>query len=164
MTEFLSHSKALEQLLHAHRQTKDGHLFTDQSLDYLRWRYSEYPYANYMAFYQERSGVLSGCIILRPNARFGLKEVVLDELLLPNLDDGLASSLLDELERCLKADYLITYFPKRSFQRDILRKHGFHQVPRGGQNFVVKMLASHLSCNPMVIGNWDLSIGDLEIF
>jgi hypothetical protein len=164
MNEFLKNSEALEQLLYTHIQRKDECLFTDQSLDYLRWRYSEYPYAKYMCLYQERNGVLSGCIILRPNVRFGLKEIILDEMLLSKTDEGLVSSLLDELKKCLKADYLITYFPKRSFQRDILSKRGFHEVPRGGQNFVVKTLAPHLPCDPTFLGNWDLSLGDLEIF
>ena len=164
MAEFLRHSGALEQLLYSYSQTRSVHLFTDQSLDYLRWRYSEYPYVNYAVLYQEKAGALSGCIILRPNTRFGLKEVVIDELSLPKPDEGLASSLLDELKRCLSADYIIAYFPRHSFERHILHRHGFHQVPVGGMNFTVNVLTWHVPCNPMVLGNWGLSLGDLEVF
>ena len=164
VAKFLRHSEALQQLLQFHSQTKSGNISTDQSLDYLRWRYSEYPYVNYVTLYREKNGVLLGCIILRPNTRFGLKEVIVDELLLSRPDENLATSLFDELKRCLKADYIITYFPRGSFQRDILSRNGFRQVPKGGQNFIVKNLAPHLPCDPTVLGNWDLSLGDLEIF
>jgi len=164
IAELLTPPETFEQLLHLHSQTKGGHLSTDRSLDYLRWRYCEYPYVNYVALCQERNGMLSGCIILRPNMRFGLKEIILDEMFLSENDEGLAFSLLDELKRCLKADYIIAYFPRRSFQREVLCRHGFHQVPRGGQNFIVKPLASYLPCDPATLTSWDLSLGDLEIF
>lgn len=164
VAEFLGHSGAVEQLLHSRNQTRSEHLFTDQSLDYLRWRYSEYPHINYAALYQEKDGALSGCIILRPSTRFSLKEAVIDELLFPKPDDGLASSLLDELERSISADYIIAYFPKGSFQRHILHRHGFHQVPVGGQNFTVNILAPHLPHDPLILRNWGLSLGDLEVF
>jgi len=164
MEEFLSHSEALEELLHHHNQKRDGNLFTDQSLNYLRWRYSEYPYANYAVLPQEKDGKISGIIIMRPNARFGLKEAVLDELLLHTPDEDLAFSLLNDMKRYVSADYIIAYFPHGSFERHILRRYGFHQVPRDSMNFTVNVLSSHLPCNPIILENWGLSLGDLEIF
>jgi GNAT superfamily N-acetyltransferase len=164
MAEFLSHEGAIEQLLRSQKQNRNERLFTDQSLGYLKWRYSEHPYIDYKVIYLEKNGVLSGCLILRPSTRFGLKEIVINELLLPGSDKSMASSLMKELKRFSNADYIIAYFHKDSFQRHVLQKHGFFQVPAGGQNYAVNPLTPGLKIDPLVLGNWDISLGDLEVF
>ena len=163
VSEFLSLSGAVEQLLRSHGQTRDEILSTDRSIDYLRWRYSEYPKAKYAVFYQEKEKALSGCVILRPSTRFNLKEAVLSEMLFPKPDEGLASSFLDEMEKRLSADYIIAYYPEGSFERHILCKHGFHQIPRGGVNFTVNVLTSHMPCEPTILENWNICLGDIEV-
>ncbi len=162
--EFLGHSCAIERLLHSCNHSGQGRLYTDRSPDYLRWRYSAYPNAKYGVLYREDNGVLSGCIILRPNRRFNLKEVMLEELLLSERNETLASTLLDKMPKCVDADYVIAYFPEGSFERHVLLKHGFHQVPRNGMNFTANVLASQLPYDPLNFGNWNLSLGDLEVF
>ena len=164
IADFLKRSEAVEELLRSNNQMRGERLSTDQSIDYLRWRYSEYPNAEYAVLYQEKNGALSSSAVIRANARFGLKEIVIDELFFSKPDDTLASSLLHELKRCVNADYIIAYFPRSSFARHALRKDGFLQVPTDGMNFTVNALSQNLPCNPAVLENWNLSLGDLEVF
>jgi hypothetical protein len=168
MAEFIGNSEEINRLLQSGNQSdsqpESGHLFTDRSLDYLRWRYSECPRANYVVFNYKKDSALSGCAILRPNSRFGLKEVVLSELLLSQPDKALASSLMHEIKRSLSADYIIAYYPHGSFEHRLLRSHGFLKVPVGGMHFTVNVFNKNPLCDPRDLRNWDLSLGDLEIF
>jgi GNAT superfamily N-acetyltransferase len=164
VAEMLSQPNTLESLLQTHSQMLAGRLSTDRTIQYLRWRYSEHPYIDYRVVYRKDSGEVSGCAIVRPNARSGLKEAILNELLLAKPDEDLASSLLNELERCLNADYIVAYFPEGTFERHILRTHGFHQAPIGVRHFMVNVLASRLPKDPLQFANWYLSLGDLEVF
>ncbi len=164
VAEFLDSSMSIGRLSSWHRDGGNSRLATDRSLDYLRWRYSRYPNVNYGVVYQGKNGAPPGCAILRSSTRFGLKEVVMAEMLLPGSDKDIASSLLNELKGSIKADYLIAYFPEGSFERQVLRRHGFHQVPWAGQNFTVNVLGPDLPCDPRSLGNWDISLGDLELF
>ena len=164
VSELLSLSGGVEQLLFSHGQTRGKYLSTDRSVDYLRWRYLECPIVKYVTLYQEKHRALSGCVILRPATRFNLKEAVLVEMLFPKPDEDLVSPLLNEMERSISADYITAYFPENSFEYHVLRKRGFHQVPRGGSNFTVNVLNSCIPCDPKILGNWNISLGDLEIF
>jgi hypothetical protein len=164
ITEFLSRTKGFENLLRKHRQIHDGRIVTDQSLDYLKWRYDRHPDIDYKVVYTEKNGEVSGCAILRPSTRFGLKEVIINELILSGADDGIVSDLLHELRRATKADYIIAYFPHGSYQRAMLAKNWYFQVPKAGQNFTVKLLGQNFPCDPQLLKNWELSLGDLEMF
>ena len=164
VSEFLRLSGVVEQLLFSHSQTRNEYLSTDYSIDYLQWRYSEYPSAKYLVYYREKRGALLGCVILRPSTRFNLKEVVLDDMFFSEPDEGLVSSLLDEAERYLNADYIIAYFPESSFEHHILRRNGFHQIPIKGMDFIVNVLASNMPCDPKVMESWNINLGDLEVF
>jgi GNAT superfamily N-acetyltransferase len=163
VSEFLGDAGPLARLMESRQEMRNGRLLTSQSPEYLRWRYSRYPNVNYGVVYGGGTAA-AGCAILRSSTRFGLKEAVIADLLLPSPDERMASSLLNNLKRGVKADYLIAYFPEGSFPRRMLHKHGFHRVPRGGQNFTVKILARDLPCDPRLLQNWDISLGDLEVF
>jgi len=163
VAQFLDDTKSIDRLLDSYRTLKNSRLFTDRSPEYLRWRYSQYPEVNYGVVHREKGGSMA-CAILRSSTRFGLKEAVITELLLPGPDEGLGSSLLKEIKARVSADYLIAFFPEGSFERHLLRRHGFHQVPYAGQNFTVNVLAGDLPCNPRVMGSWDICLGDLEVF
>ena len=162
--EFLSEEKAIERLLQSREQKRDNRLHTRLTLEYLRWRYAQYPFAKYRTIYWQAHGDFSGCIIFRPSGRLGMKEIVLSQLIVPGFDYSIASGLVKEMISSLNADYIVAYFPKRSFERDILRKNGFHDLPFQGLNFAVKSLKKAPELNPMQIDSWELSLGDLEIF
>lgn len=164
INEFLSDKKAVGQLLDSQSKNPAEYLCTDRFPDYLKWRYADHPYVDYRVLYSVKNGVFSGCIVLRPSTRFGLKEVVIDELLFSKPDGKEATSLLRELRKNINADYVIAYFARDSFQRHILRRNGFYQVPAGGQNYTVNVLNSNLAVSPLALENWRLTLGDLEMF
>jgi GNAT superfamily N-acetyltransferase len=160
--ELLEHEKPLAQLLQSREQRRDNRLHTCPTLEYLRWRYVQYPFITYRAIYRQDPG--AGCIIFRPSGRLGMKEVVLSELIMPEYNRDLASALLKDMVKSLSADYIVAYFPERSFERDILRQNGFHDLSFQGINFAVNNLNDVLGIEPRQFGSWDLSLGDIEIF
>jgi len=139
-------------------------IITSRSIEYLRWRYAEHPFLNYWVATRSSDGRLKGCVIFRTNTRFGLKEVMLCELLLAERDEGLCRSLLSQLRSCLQADYLLAYFQEGSFLQCVLKRCGFRSVPRYGMNFTVNPLTADLPVDPLRFDSWALTVGDLELF
>jgi GNAT superfamily N-acetyltransferase len=162
--EFLGWGQKVETLLQSREQRRDNSLHTRPTLDYLRWRYAQYPFVKYRAIYRKDCGELSGCIILRPSGRFNMKEIVLSELIMPGHDRTIASGLIKEMVKQLNADYIVAYFPEYSFERDILRRNGFHDLPFQSINFTVNNLREITGLKPLQFGSWELGLGDLEIF
>ena len=162
--DLLRQEKAVEQLLQSREQRRDNRLHTRRTLGYLRWRYSQYPFVKYRVIYRQNHDELPGCLIFRPSGRLGMKEIVLSELITPKQDREIASALIKEMVSCLDADYIVAYFPERSFERDILRRNGFHDLPFQGINFAVNSLSEVPGLQPGQFSSWELSLGDLEIF
>ncbi len=156
--------KGITHLLQSRKQRRDDRLHTHLTLDYLRWRYTQHPFIKYRVAYQLEHDELPGCIIFRPYGRFGMKEIVLSELITAEDDRDMAASLIKKMVRYLKADYIVAYFPERSFERDVLRKNGFRDMPLQSINFTVNSLVDVPGFEPGRFDNWELSLGDLEIF
>jgi len=138
-------------------------LRTPRNLAYLAWRYGQHPHVPYGVYALADSQRLTAFAILRPNVRYGLKEIVLTELVLPapHLQPG--RRLLKQLRRQLKGDYLIAHFAAGTAERKLLRQSGFFRVPRQGMIFTARPLNIP---TPQVLHPiaWDLSLGDLELF
>jgi hypothetical protein len=162
-SEFLKENASIVKDALARRQTNDRHLTTDQSPVYLRWRYSEYPNARYVVYHELEDKDRYGFAILRTNRRFGLKEVVIDELFLSRPDSKLAHQIMNGLRRSVTADYIIAYFNQGSLGHDAIRRQGFFQAPIGGMNFAVNTLSS-VPVDATAPATWDVSLGDLEVF
>ena len=166
VSAMLEDQQAVERLIQQNGQRcqAPGAIRTRQSWEYLRWRYGEHPTIPYWAVVREQGGHLRGCVIFRANTRYGLREVVLSELLLAEPDQKLAFSLLEQLRTGIRADYLIAHFQPGSFQRRTLNRWGFRTVPRQGMNFTVRTLAPDLPLDPQLFDSWSLSMGDLAFF
>jgi GNAT superfamily N-acetyltransferase len=164
INEIFDPKEKVTQLLQSRKRQRDNRLHTLTGLDYLRWRFSQHPFIKYKAIYLQNHGELPGCIIFRPNGRFGMKEIVLSELITAEDDRKLASDLIQGMVKTLKADYIIAYFPERSFERDILRKNGFHDLPFQSINFAVNILHGVNGIDPWQYDSWALCLGDLEVF
>jgi hypothetical protein len=162
----LEQQSALERLLRDDQQwwEKQGGIRTRRSWDYLRWRYAKHPTIPYWAVVIGDGGRLLGCAIFRTNTRYGLKEVVLCELILAKPKEELGRQLLGQLRSPLRADYLITYFPQGTVHRQALEAWGFRTVPRRGMDFVSRTLVSDLPQDPSLFSSWRLTMGDLELF
>ncbi len=138
-------------------------LHTQRSAAFIDWRYASHPTIPYRMVTVERQGDLEACAIFRTNTRFGLKEVVVSEVLVGRPDRRLVSLLLRQLRDSVDADYLIAYFPRGSFHRWALERDGFHQVPRQGMTLVTNPLGDR-SGELAQLSQWGLSLGDLECF
>jgi GNAT superfamily N-acetyltransferase len=162
--EFLGRQNVAEHFLQSHEQRRDKRLHTHLTLDFLRWRYGQYPFTKYRVIYRQERDELLGLIILHPNRRLGMKEIVLSELIIPEYDRDTAIKLINNMAKSLHADYIIAYFAEPSFEREVLRKTGFHDLPFQGINFTVNSLNDIHTLEPSRLDNWDLSLGDLEVF
>lgn len=164
--DLLEHQWAVEHLVDLNEQTwlHPESLRTKRSWDYLCWRYAQHPTIPYYAVCLEHNGQLEACAIFRTNTRFGLKELVLCELLLSEPRQDLVDRLLKKVRSLTRADYLITFFQEATFQRSALDKLGFKAVPRRGMNFAVNPLIASWSPDPLRFSNWGLTMGDLELF
>lgn len=141
-----------------------NHIFTERSVEYLRWRYADHPRLTYYTASIEHDRHMDACVIFRTNTRYGLKEVILCELLLAKPDEELCRDLITELISFMEADYLIAHFSKHSFVKRALGRCGFRTIPRLGMIFAVKPLNPNLPVDPISLPNWALSLGDLELF
>jgi GNAT superfamily N-acetyltransferase len=163
----LERQDAVQQLLIGQGDSAPGPargIGTRRSWDYLRWRYAGHPTIPYWAVMIEDGSGLLGCAIYRTNVRFGLREVVLCELLLSPTGQGVGRELLGRLRAAVNADYLIGHFSHGSSQHRLLREGGFRVISRRGIDFAVRPLARDLPRDPLRFDNWSLTMGDLELF
>ena len=137
---------------------------TQRSWEYLRGRYADHPTISYWAVTIEDGSGLLGCAIFRTNVRFGLREIVLSELLLDHAAQNAGPELLRHLRTAVKADYLIAHFPGGSAHQRLLKDSGFRVVPGQSIDFTVRPLVSDLPRDPLSFDSWALSMGDLELF
>lgn len=154
----------LKKLIDSDVQLNEGLIQTDRSWAYLNWRYGRHPYLNYYSVFIEEKGQLKGCLIFRPNVRYNLREVIVNEMLLLDRKEELVRQLFSTLKTRLEVDYLIAYFSGGEFYRKALRTQGFVRVPRLGMNLTVNVLNRNLGQDPRMMENWALALGDLEIF
>ena len=159
--EVLVRGDALEPLL---RQGDDARLATPRSPGYLAWRYAAHPFVPYYAVTAEERGRVVGLLVVRGSARFGLREVMVEELLLARPDEALAHGLLGEVRRSVAADHLVACFAPGSFQRCALARWGFREAPLPGARLVVRPLREGLAPDPARPEAWALTLGDLEVF
>lgn len=164
--EALVSDQAVDGLLSRNEALHSGNeaMSTIRSAEYLRWRYAEHPNISYHAVCIEERGGLAGCAIFRTNTRFGLKEIVVTELLMAEPNEKLCRNLIDQIISTVRADYLIAHFREDSFIRRSLRRSGFRPVPRMGMDFTTRPLNLDMPLDPRSMQNWALSLGDLELF
>lgn len=136
---------------------------TLRDFNYIQWRYGRHPQLTYGFYPFEHSDRLAGFAILRPNWRYGWQEIVLTELFLRQPDIKLGRRFLKRLIQQLCGDYLVTHFSAPTFERALLRRAGFLQVPKQGMTFTVNPLSPR-SQSALAAAAWDLTLGDLEIF
>lgn len=150
-------------LIDADSRIWDGMLRTRRSPAYLRWRYGKHPTIRYRAVVLGSTARPEAVAIFRPNTRFGLREVVLSEMLVGEADRRLISRLVGAVVQRVRADYLVAYFPAGTFHRRSLEAAGFKKVPIGGMTLATNPLDGPRA-ELMELNSWGLSIGDLEYF
>lgn len=154
----------IEELINKWEQNRKGCGFrTLRSLSYFKWRYAEHPYVGYKVYSMPDEFGLAGFIVLRPNYRRGQREILLTELYLREPSSLLAKKLFKGLKNNLKAEYLVAHFADATLEKRMLLRAGFFCFPLRKFIFTVKSLFE-ISPNISLRKNWDLSLGDLEVF
>lgn len=149
------------------KRKKTG-LRTPRSMAYLGWRYGGHPFITYGVYALGGREGLEGFAVLRPNMRFGLKEVVITEVFLKNWRKNEARRILRGVSSSLKSDYAICHFSDETIERDALSGAFFFRSPKTGMTFTVRQLGtsglSEAGADPTKAADWDLTLGDLEVF
>jgi GNAT superfamily N-acetyltransferase len=144
------------------RRTQAG-LRTPRTLDYLQWRYGQHPHQTYGVCPYETPAGLAGFAVVRPNVRYGWQEIVVTDIFLAESSPQAGRSLLKNLAGQAKGDYLVAHFAEKTLEQTLLKQNGFFRLPRQGMTFTVRAL--NLPWPDIVDpGNWDLTLGDLEVF
>jgi hypothetical protein len=134
---------------------------TPRSAAYLHWRYGGHPTVVYGVIPYFRNHTLLGFAIVRPNIRNGLKEVVLTELIAPDLN--VRQAILQRIAEATHADYVVCHFQEQSPEYRSVRSARFRRGPGRGVTFTIRRLGTFY-LDPSTKESWDLSLGDLEIF
>jgi hypothetical protein len=126
---------------------------TVRSPEYLSWRYG----AEFLGYrvVPAAQGAEHGVVIFRVRRRGAAREVVLDEVLVPEGDRRVATTLVKALAKKTSADYVIRVDSRA------LPSAGFFRLPRQGPILTWRGVCdAHMPA----LGDWDLTMGDVELF
>ncbi len=126
-------------------------LRTNRTPAYLRWRYGT-PLLGYRAIVGSR-GLAGGVALFRVRNRGPAREVALCDLLVPRGDPRVARRLVQALLRVADADYLIR------LGGGVVAPGGMIRLPGQGP-----LLTWRAVSDPVVPREWDLTLGDIELF
>lgn len=159
------HRDRLQQILAFNDGLCAEGIRTERSAPFIEWRYAAPPSPQYFALWTGEKPA-TGILIFRPNIRKGLREIMVCEFLLGYGSGPEARELIGRLAGMVRADYLLAAASPKSHHWKILRRAGFIPLPyRLGPNFVVYPLHwPEGEPDPARLENWQLSLGDLEIF
>lgn len=139
-------------------------LRTVRTADYLSWRYGRNPQADYRVHILRENDHVIAVAVLRPNIRYGLRELVITEIWARDANPAFMQRLLDTLGCCAETDYMIAHFAKGSAEYTALRKASFFRVPVRKMRLFIRKLGKPLPASVFTMQGWDLTLGDLELF
>ena len=139
-----------------------GQLTTVRTFDFLRWRYACHPHIRYFAETIGHAGRMDGVVFYRTNFRAGLREIMIDDLLVRHGSTELTQQLLTQCLRQVRADYVAAHGRDGTPVVRTLRKSGFRKLPGRRITLVARTLGDEFLPDPFQVANWSLSLGDLE--
>jgi predicted N-acetyltransferase YhbS len=128
-------------------------LRTPRTPEYIEWRFRGHPTARYR---QVRRGDQTA--FLRPNLRAGRKEIVISELF--GNDPG---SAVRAAARIGRAAYMAGWFSKGAPERRGAILGGLIPVPKVRALTLMAKPLRPLPVEALNLGNWDFTLGDLEL-
>jgi hypothetical protein len=159
--EALVDEGAIESLLEGAEDPSWG-WSTPRSVEFLRWRYGRAPLLGYHAVREDRDGAPVGLAFFRLRAEGSLWGLSLADVIVRPGDVATARRLIAAARRSADVAYLAATFPRgtapfRARGRTSLR------APKG-MTFVANPLRTDLRPDPLHLGSWALSTGDVEVF
>ncbi len=162
--ELFARPEAVEALLDANDRLCGDAIRTVRHSAFLRWRYASAPSLLYYTCWR-RSDSPTVAAIFRPNRRRGLREIMLCELILSEAGAPSVPALIGDLIGSIEADYIVAHAQGGSVHERALRRAGFVPVPRLGPYFTVRPLSAvAVRVAAARLAQWQLSLGDLEVF
>ncbi|MBV8951827.1 MAG: hypothetical protein JOZ99_13200 [Actinobacteria bacterium] len=122
-------------------------------MEYLQWRYG-IEALHYRTFLGRR-GVQDGVAFVRVRRRGAAREAVLADVLVPGGNPSAHARLERQVCRGVDADYVLR------LSRSVAARDGFVRLPRQGPILVWRDVCE--SRGPR-LAEWDLSLGDIELF
>lgn len=127
-------------------------LRTPRTPEYQQWRFDQHPTARYTRIDARRGGAIAR-LAFRGNRR----ELLLSEL----YGRGMSGTAWTARNRA-RTSYVGAFFSKGSPERVAIMRSGFVPVPGATMTLMVRPLHD-LDFDPTDIGQWDISLGDLEL-
>lgn len=127
-------------------------LRTPRTPEYQQWRFNQHPTARYARIEAKGGGVIAR-LAFRGNRR----ELLLSEL----YGQGMARTARTARNQA-RTSYVGAFFSKGSPERAAISKSGFVPVPGAVMTLMVRPLHD-LDFDPTDLGQWDISLGDLEL-
>lgn len=159
--DFLSSGPNVEHLLREDARLRGGRIRTHLSERFLRWRYTGVPSVPYFSVSIDRAP--DAALIVRPNVRRGLRELIVSELLLTPRAEASVPSLMRAAFAAADVDYAVAHAPAGSPHWRALVRAAFVPLPFVGPHFTVRGLSDKGSAANRMAA-WHLSLGDLEMF
>lgn len=138
-----------------------GCLETVAGPDYYAWRYGRHPQIEY---YRLPARVSTAPFVVRPNLRFGARELVLCQAPPGGFDGKESSSALSRLRES-GATYLIAVRGSAGPGRRVSNARGFFRARGAGIRLLVHPI-SERACRESLtdLERWSFALGDLEVF
>jgi len=152
----------LTRLLSAASEGSGRSLVTPRNAEFLTWRYGSAPLLDYRAVRQHAGGELVGIALFRVRPRGRLWETSVAEAIVRPGDARSARRLLAAVVHAAPVDHVACRFPAMSAAARGARRNGAVRGPWG-----VTLIANPLReirPDPLRIGSWGVSLGDLEVF
>jgi GNAT superfamily N-acetyltransferase len=161
-SEALDDVQSLHQLLEGSVLSKDR-FTTPRTAAYLKWRYGQAPLLDYRAVREFRDGRLVGIALFRVRPRGATWETMVADLIVPPPDRKTARRLLLRVAQAASVDHVTCHFPSGWVQAIAARQAGYFRAPVG-LRLISKPLRNNLNPDPLNLGSWALTLGDLEVF
>jgi hypothetical protein len=151
-SELLRESGAIGRLLSSQPRPPSG-LRTLRSAEFLSWRYADTPFG-YRALALD-GAIERGVGLFRVRRRGVAREVVLDDMFVEAGDRRAARRLVGAIGAAVDADYMIR------IDRGASPREAFVPLPRQGPVLTWRALRE---ADPPPRSQWDVSLGDIEVF
>jgi hypothetical protein len=141
-----------------------------RSLEYLKWRFSDIPLRKYYLLKFQTSNEICALIILRAKHIFGLRCLILVDMI--SADDGSGLKNLFEITKKVarknNIDLIFSAIPKHSPENKFLKRSGFITVPDFLMPqkilFITKRNSDECPDGIDDFKKWFLTFGDFDIF
>jgi hypothetical protein len=155
--EVLASDEGLKKLVGASFRPP-ARLSTAHTADTLTWRYGLAPALDYRAIGDTERGLA----IFRVRPRGDLWEATVAEILTPDEDPDKTRELLRDVGRAARVDHVTCLLPEGSAAWAGSRRAGFVRSPLG-MTLTARPLKESV-IDPLEMGSWALTLGDVEVF